>query len=92
MMYSRDQLLSDLRENVIEVHFKKVNGEHRAMRCTLQERLLPPSYVNNDSEKQEEKDFHGKNPEVLAVWDVQKNAWRSFRIESVNYCQVIDGY
>ena len=34
--YSRDTLLKDLREHVIEVHFTKVNGEQRIMRCTLQ--------------------------------------------------------
>ena len=91
-MYTRDKLLNDLRENVIEVHFKKVNGEFRAMRCTLPPRLLPESYSASENEQEIEKQFHQKNQDVLAVWDVQKNGWRSFRIDSVNYCQVIDGY
>lgn len=91
-MYSRDDLLKDLRSNVVEILFTKVNGEQRTMRCTLQERLLPESYVNSDDEKQQEKDFHLKNPDTLAVWDVQKAGWRSFRINSVQYCQIIDGY
>lgn len=91
-MYSRDDLLKDLRSNVVEILFTKVNGEQRTMRCTLQERLLPESYVNSDDEKQQEKDFHSKNPDTLAVWDVQKAGWRSFRINSVQYCQIIDGY
>ena len=66
-MYSRDDLLKDLRSNVVEILFTKVNGEQRTMRCTLQERLLPESYVNSDDEKQQEKDFHSKNPDTLAV-------------------------
>ena len=91
-MYTRDQLLNDLREHVIEVHFKKVDGTQRAMRCTLLPKHLPPSYVQNLEEQKSEKDFHAKNLDVLAVWDVQKGGWRSFRVESVTYCQVIDGY
>jgi hypothetical protein len=51
--------------------------------------LLPPNYVN---EQAEEKDFHDKNQEVLAVWDVMKGGWRSFRIDSVEYVEILDPY
>lgn len=91
-MYTRDKLLGDLRDHVIEVHFTKVDGTPRAMRCTLMPNHLPPSYTQNVEEQAGEKEFHSKNPDVLAVWDVQKGGWRSFRIDSVTYCQVIDGY
>ena len=91
-MYDRDRLLLDLRSNVIEVHFVKTNGESRVMRCTLMPRLLPQSYVNNLDEQNEEKNFHQQNDNVIACWDVEKGGWRSFRIDSVTYCQVIDMY
>jgi hypothetical protein len=51
--------------------------------------LLPPNYVN---EAAEEKDFHEKNQEVLAVWDVIKGGWRSFRIDSIEYVEMLDPY
>lgn len=86
-MYERDILLADLRKNVMAVHFIKVNGEKREMRCTLMPSLLPPNYV---TEQAEEKDFHGKNPNVLAVWDVMAGGWRSFRIDSVEYVETLD--
>lgn len=92
MIYQRDALLKDLRENVIEVHFTKTNGENRLMRCTLQPRMLPEAYRQDPSERQGELDFHSKNPDVIAVWDVQAAGWRSFRIDSVIYAQVLDNY
>jgi hypothetical protein len=86
-MYQRDTILKDLREYVIEVHFNKVNGEERVMRCTLRPDMLPPQYKE---EIQEEKDFHSKNQDVIAAWDVQKGGWRSFRIDSVKIIQNVD--
>ena len=88
-MLDRNTLLKDLRESVIEVLFTKVNGEERIMRCTLRKDMLPPNYV---TEEAQEKDFHQKNPDTIAAWDVDKGGWRSFRIDSVQYVQVKDGY
>jgi predicted DNA-binding transcriptional regulator YafY len=39
----------------------------------------------------DEHDKH-KDSGVLAVWDLQNNGWRSFRIDSVEYAQIIEGY
>lgn len=88
-MYERDTVLKDLRANLLEVHFTKANGETRVMRCTLQPHMLPASYV---SEQKEEKTFHKENPDVIAVWDVEAAGWRSFRIDSVFYCEAKSGY
>jgi WYL_2, Sm-like SH3 beta-barrel fold len=92
MKYQRDTLLKDIRENVVEVHFIKVDGEQRVIRCTLQPELLPELYRTNIQERKEEQDFHLKNPDVISAWDVNAGGWRSFRIDSVFYVQVIDNY
>lgn len=90
MLYERDRLLKDLREYVIEVTFKKVDGSIRNMRCTLDSKLLPETYLK---EEEKEKTFHKENPDVITAWDVQVGGWRSFRIDSVQYAQIIpDGY
>jgi hypothetical protein len=89
MLLDRDTVLKDLRENVIEVTFNKVNGDQRLMRCTLKPNLLPESYQKDEIE---EKKFHRENENVISAWDVQKSGWRSFRIDSVTYVQVIDNY
>lgn len=92
MKYQRDTLLKDLRENVIEVHFIKVDGEQRVMRCTLRPEHLPELYRTSIQERKEELDFHQKNPNVISAWDIVSGGWRSFRIDSVYYVQVIDNY
>lgn len=72
----KQELLEQLETGVVEVHFTKVNGELRTMKCTLQSTYLPQQ---TDVEERTTK----QNPDVLAVWDLDKNAWRSFRVESV---------
>jgi hypothetical protein len=89
----RDALIMDLRTNVVEVTFNKVSdGSKRVMRCTLMKQHLPESYRENIEEETQEKNFHKENPEVVAAWDVQKGGWRSFRMDSVQYVQIVDGY
>jgi hypothetical protein len=88
----RNEILADLRSNVLEVTFTKVNGQERQMRCTLMPDFLPPSYRNNLDEQKSEKEYHQTNPDVIACWDIGSNGWRSFRIDSVIYTQVIDAY
>jgi len=92
MMYDRNKLLNDLRAGVIEVHFTKVNGENRVMRCTLKPHLLPEVYQTDPTQQTEEKDFHMQNPDVISAWDIQAGGWRSFRINSVYYAQALDVY
>ena len=91
-MFQRDTVLKDLRNNVLEVTFTKVNGEERQMRCTLLPKFLPESYRESLEEQTSEKSFHRDNPDVIACWDVTKGGWRSFRIDSIIYTQVLDSY
>lgn len=88
-MYNRETLISDLKENVIEVTFTKVNGDQRIMRCTLLTTHLPPATNMLQLEEEHKKK---QNENVIAAWDVQSGGWRSFRVDSVTYVQVIDGY
>ena len=87
MFYTRDAMLNDLRENVVEVTFTKVSdGSVRVMRCTLRKELLPEEYIEEESQ---EKYFHQANPDVIAAWDVQKGGWRSFRLDSIISVQAL---
>lgn len=82
--YNRDTLLADLRENVIEVMFDKVNGQPRIMRCTLMTEFL------KNYNEQADVNYHTANPDVLAVWDLDQQGWRAFRIDSVRMVQSLD--
>lgn len=87
--YERDVLLKDLKGNVAEVFFTKVNGEKRAMKCTLMPELLPENADVNHLEEQHSKT---ENLSTIACWDLEKHAWRSFRIDSVEMVQLLDAY
>ena len=82
-MTKRDTLVEGLKKDVLTINFTKVNGEERVMNCTLHESLLPEAIVS-DSDKKE-------NLDVIAVWDTDKDAWRSFRVDSVNYIKIVEG-
>jgi hypothetical protein len=49
------------------------------MDCTLREDVVPPSPLFPGEEKKQKK----ANPDVVAVWSLGDNAWRSFRKDSV---------
>ena len=88
--YNRNDILKDLKQAVVEVTFTKVNGDRRVMRCTLDPRYMPVTKQQIDHIDEEHK--KPENLEVIACWDVHANGWRSFRVDSVEYCQEVDGY
>lgn len=67
-----------LHNGVVVVSFTKSNGELREMRCTLRTDMIPQTPVVEGKTPKKE------NPDIQAVWDVEKQAWRSFRFDSVN--------
>ena len=91
MQYQRDALLKDLKQAVVEITFTKVNGQRRVMRCTLDSRYMP--VMKEEQHKHlDEQHQREENKEVIACWDVHNKGWRSFRVDSVEYVQEIDGY
>jgi hypothetical protein len=74
---TREDFIKLLKSNILIVTFTKTNGERRVMRCTLKDDLLPPK---SPGYTPKEKKI---NPNVVAVFDLDKNEWRSFQINSV---------
>jgi hypothetical protein len=77
-----DQLeISRLREHLkthfIKVAFTKKDGTHRDMICTLKPDSLPPQIDIEESIDRK------TNDDVIAAFDVEKQGWRSFRIDSI---------
>ena len=48
----------------------------RLMKCTLAEGIVKPHEKKTDREK-------AANNNIISVWDVEKDAWRSFRLDTV---------
>jgi hypothetical protein len=69
----REWLISLLEQSPVEVVFTKKDGTERTMKCTLMEKFLPET-VGSD---------RPRNDETLAVYDLEKEGWRSFRWDSV---------
>jgi hypothetical protein len=72
----RDLLKTNLQQSLVKVSFEKTDGSMRTMTCTLDSTYLPESNSSESSKK---------NFNSVAVWDVDKNAWRSFRYDSVKF-------
>jgi len=71
---NRDEIVDTLKKGIATVVFTKVDGSTRTMNCTLNTRYLP---------EQKETEGKGKSNASVSVWDTDKNAWRSFRVDSV---------
>lgn len=67
-----------LRTNATEIVFTKKDGTERTMRCTLDPEFLPLVEITEGKKKKKDKD-----PEIISVFDTEKQAWRSFNIRSV---------
>lgn len=72
-----------LKENVAMVTFTKKDGTERVMKATLKEEFLPASTSTTESARK-------VNPEVLPVFDLDNNAWRSFRLDSVKNVEIVE--
>ena len=72
----KDWLLTLLREQEITVTFVKKDGSERKMVCTLSENKIPVEKAPKGTEKV-------KNDEVVPVFDIENQGWRSFRWDSI---------
>lgn len=75
-------LYNELHKGVVTVIFNKVDGSERVMKCTLSLGMIP------EDMKPKGDDTRVLSEEVVRVYDVEAEGWRSFRkdsIISVNY-------
>jgi len=80
-MMTRSEMMAALYEEECRVIFKKQSsGEEREMICTLQEGVIPEA---TKSDTLSQTKVRTLNEEVIAAWDVEKQGWRSFRVDSV---------
>lgn len=81
----KQSLLEALRKGTVTVTFRKINSDEiRVMPCTLNSKVLMANGVTNKVELSESS----SDSEHFAVWALDKNAWRSFRLETVEGWEV----
>lgn len=72
---TREQMVEALRSKECRVVFNKINGEQRDMVCTLNTQMIP--------EEKQPKTGKEYNTAVIRAFDVNKQEFRSFRVENV---------
>ena len=74
--YSR--LIEALKKGTVTVTFQKIDSDEvRVMPCSLNPAVLKAHGVNGNIESISPESAH------LAVWSLDKDAWRSFRVSTV---------
>ncbi len=73
--WQNEYLKAALQKGIVSVTFVKKDSSERRMECTLKPELLPQEEIKEQTRE--------PNPNVLKVWDLEKNAWRSFRYDSI---------
>lgn len=89
----------ELHRQIVTVVFTKADGTERTMRCTLNAMAIPapavPDTAPDHSVIKEAKAPRKPNPNVRTCYDVDGQAWKSFRwdsVKSVTYEDGIIGY
>lgn len=86
MLYDYDAIVDQLRSNVLEVSFVKVDGDTRVMPCTLLTEYMPEA----SETKVQQVDNYSVNKSVVRAFAIDKQAWRSFRLENVTGVRVVN--
>ena len=63
----------------VTVTFTKKDGTERVMKCTTSDSLIPQVIEESLTPKREKK----LNEDVMSVYDLEAEGWRSFRWDSV---------
>ena len=79
---TKEELVENLKEGEVIVTFKKKDGTERVMRCTKSFDSIPeekrPKTTSDVIDKPSTT-----NTDLLMVWDLDKEGWRSFDYKSL---------
>jgi hypothetical protein len=78
------ELSQALATHVVQVTFVKADGTQRVMQATTQPSRLPVTTIMESEAMTKPKDVN-----LFKVWDMQAQAWRSFRMERVTDWRVV---
>jgi len=79
-----EDLKQFLHNEIIEVMFVKKNGDERVMKCTLMSEHFPKEFITEKTTDHNEL-LKEENKDVMAVFDVEAQGWRSFLLSNLKY-------
>lgn len=77
-LLKQDEIITQLKMQTMNIEFMKKDGTRRKMTCTLMPEMLPAQV-----DLEELINTRKGNPDILAVFDTDKDEWRSFRWDSL---------
>jgi hypothetical protein len=78
----RNFIREELEKGILAIRFTKVNGETRTISATLNDKYLPDR-MNYGS-------GIVRSPDVQPIWDIDEQAWKSFRWDSLlNVAEIV---
>ena len=72
---NRSEVIEQLKSEIINITFTKVDGSTRNMKATLSENEIPTASSASSAMKAPQT--------YQAVWDTEVNGWRSFKWDSI---------
>ena len=75
----KEEFKKNLKTSTAKIKFRKIDQSIREMSCTLSETLLPKMEIKEGYVPKIKTD----NLNSLRVWDLDKQSWRSFRLDSL---------
>lgn len=79
-MFDKSYLKEQLSKHIADIVFIKADGTNREMTCTLIESYLPAKKPLDENARHIPRK---ENDDTLAVWDLDIEDWRSFRLDSI---------
>lgn len=86
--YQRDELKAGLIDGLYFIEFTKRDGTLRRMLCTRMWDFIPESAYPDPQKSPERK----QNENVLPVWSLPDQGWRSFRLDSIKSVVRVERY
>lgn len=80
---TRDEIINQMKNGVYGIVFRKVDGTHRIMDATLDHNHIPPYIAGDRNESLEPKIVRKVNPDIVSVFDIEAQGWKSFRVENL---------
>lgn len=80
---NKDELRDSLHNSVMNITFIKKDGSERIMKCTLNSQYIPSLVVSSEEETLIPKKIRKENDDVISVFDLDKQDWRSIIIENI---------
>jgi hypothetical protein len=71
--FKRDDIIARLRNAPRRITFTKSDGSERVMLCTLEKAKVPKV----------DEDYNNLPGESVIAWDLEKNGWRTFYVDTV---------